>query len=67
MSSVRPTRERADSTADPKKSMSRRWAPRVRISSWPGAHEGSNNRAKNTCAVVTPPLISLDPSKGGKA
>ena len=67
MSSVRPTQEKADSTADPKKSMSRRWAPRVGISSWPGAHEGSDNEAENTCAVVTPPLSSLDPSKNGKA
>jgi hypothetical protein len=67
MSSVRPTRGKADNNAGPKRPLLQRLAPRVRISSWPGAHDGSNKEAEDTCAVVTPPLITLDPFERGKA
>jgi hypothetical protein len=37
------------------------------MSSWPGAHDGSNTEAEDTCAVVTLPLIALARSRRGKA
>jgi hypothetical protein len=46
MSSVRPTRGQPDNPAGSHKPLHNDWLPVVRISSWPGAHAGSNKRGR---------------------
>jgi transposase len=66
MSSVRPTRGKADNSAGPKRPLFQRLAPRARNSFWPGAHAGSTFRGRRYDCRRDPLPIRIRPSEAAR-
>lgn len=67
MSSVRPTRGKADNSAGSPKPLFQRLVPRVRHSFWPGAQDGSTARGRRYDCRRDPLLFRIRPSEAAKA